>query len=251
MTITIKTLKRICVGLAIALILFAGWSIWSFFDYNAKKAKYEEGKRQSEQKIAAITAVAQHNYDAAVTEKKKADIAKKEKRNILIALKKEKEAHIETVEKIPEMVAEEVAEVTRSLINYGLGYTLTASDIYANAAGVQFTLVASQYNLEALYLLDFYATKQLPSMAKYITKQETQIFSLTTAYDTMKSGYLKLEEANKAHVAQDILDAKRIKYLEGQIGRAKFQATVKTVVAVGVGYAIVRWVVIPLFGGGK
>lgn len=249
MILSYKHLKVIAISLAISLILFAGWSIWTSVDYSKKKAKYEAGKLKSEREISALTAVAQHNYNVAVMERKKADILEKEKRNVLAALKEEKEAHAELVEKIPEMVAEEVAEATRSTINYGLGYTLTASDIYANAAGVQFTLVASQYNLEALYLLGFYATKQLPAMAKYIKKQETQIFSLTTAYDTMKTGYLEMEKANKVHVAQDILDAKRIKYLERQVGRAKFQATVKTVVAVGVGYCIVRYVIIPLFGG--
>jgi hypothetical protein len=244
MTLSLKHLKIIIISLAVALTLFAGWSIYTSADYNKKKAEFEQGKLEREVRIRVLTAEKEEAKAKAKLSAVAAEVAAKERDSVKSELVRAYKKQEENVEEIENMEPDELVRVTWRLLKMGM------EDIYRNPEGVQFSLAATKRLTIDLTYLDFYLNIEKPKLIKSDKKAKEEATYWHEAYATLSEGALKDAEGLIVELtAQVVEDDRQLKRAEKRIKQASFKATVKTVIAVGVGYAVVRWVVIPLFGG--
>ena len=241
---TLKHLKIIVIGLAIALILFAGWSIYTTGDYNKKKAEFEQDKVERETRVRILMAEKEEAKSEAKLSAAAAKVAAKERDSIKSELARAYKKQEERVEEIEVMEPDELVRVTQKLLEMGL------EDIYRNPEGIQFSLAASKRLVIDLTYLDFYLRTEKPKLIESDKKAKEEAVYWHEAYATLSEGALKDAEGIIVELREQIdEDNAQLRRAEKQIKRASFKATVKTVVAVGVGYAVFRWVIVPLFGG--
>ena len=150
MILSPKQVKSIIYGLAIILILFAGWSIYTSVDYGKKKVEFMEDKVEREGRIKTLTIEKAEAKTEARLSAKAAKVVAKERDLVLAELEKERKKHVIKVEKIEKMEPDEVVRVTQLLLEMGL------EDIYRNPEGVQFSLAAAKRCVLELTYLDFY-----------------------------------------------------------------------------------------------
>jgi len=244
MTLTLKQIKFIIVSLTVALILFAGWSIYTSVDYNKKKAEFVTDKVEREGRIRILTAEKEEAKSEAKLSAAAAEVAAKERDSVKLELARAYKKQEEKVEEVEKMEPDELVRVTQKLLEMGL------EDIYRNPEGIQFSLAASKRLVIELTYLDFYLNTEKPKLIASDKKAKEEAVYWHEAYATLSEGALKDAEGIIVELREQIVeDNIQLKRAEKQIKRASLQATVKTVVAIGVGVAVIKWVVIPLFGG--
>ena len=244
MTLSLKHLKIIIIGLAVALTLFAGWSIYTSVDYNKKKAEFEQDKINRGTRIRILEIEKAEAVSEAKLSAAAAKVAAKERDSVKSELARAYKKQEEKVEEIEKMEPDELVRVTQTLLEMGL------DDIYRNPEGVQFSLAATKRLTIKLTYLDFYLDIEKPKLIKADKKAKEEAVYWHEAYATLSEGALKDAEGIIVELREQIVDDDaQIRRQEKQIKRASFKATVKTVVAIGVGYAVFRWVIVPLFGG--
>jgi len=244
MTLSLKHLKIIIIGLAVALTLFAGWSIYTSVDYNKKKVEFEQDKIERGTRIRILEVEKAEAVSEAKLSAAAAKVAAKERDSVKSELARAYKKQEEKVEEIEKMEPNELVRVTQHLLQMGMEH------IYRNPEGVQFSLAATKRLTIDLTYLDFYLKTEKPKLIKSDKKAKEEAVYWHEAYATLSEGALKDAEGMIVELtAQVVEDDRQIKRAEKRIKQASFKATVKTVIAVGVGYAVVRWVVIPLFGG--
>jgi len=244
MTLSLRNLKVIVIGLAVALTLFAAWSIYTKAGYDKKTAEFEQDKLDREVRIRILTAEKAEAVSAAKLSAASAEVAAKERDSVTLELAQAYKKQEERVEEIEEMEPDELVRVTQTLLEMGL------EDIYRNPEGVQFSLAATKRLVLKLDYLDFYLNTEKPKLIKSDKKAKEEAVYWHEAYATLSEGALKAAEDTIVELRGQIDDDNaQIKRQAKQIKRASFKATVKTVIAVGVGYAVFRWVIVPLFGG--
>jgi len=242
MQLTLKHLKIIVVCLAVFFVLFGAWSIWNSVDYNKKKANFLKDKKEREGIIQTLTIEKEKAKTEAAISAEAAKVAAKERDKVRAELKEEREKVEEVVEEVERMEPGELVIVTQTLLKMGTEH------IYRNPEGVQFSLAATKRLTVELTYLDFYRETERPKLIASDKKAKEEAVYWHNAYATLSEGALKnCEETVKEQAEQIAEDDRQLKRAEKQIKRASFKATVKTVVAVGVGYVIVKEVIIPLF----
>lgn len=241
---TLKYLKIIVVGLAIALILFAGWSIYTTVDYNTKKAEFEQDKLEREVRVRILTAEKEEAKSEAKLSAAAAEVAARERDSVKLELERAYKKQEEKVEEIEKMEPDELVRVTQHLLQMGMEH------IYRNPEGVQFSLAASKKLVIELTYLDFYLNIEKPKLIESDKKAKEEAVYWHEAYATLSEGALKDAEGIIVELREQVVeDNVQLKRAEKRIKQVSLQATVKTVVAVGVGYAVFRWIIVPLFGG--
>ena len=244
MTLSLKHLKIIIIGLAVALTLFAGWSIYTTVDYNKKKAEFEQDKIDRGTRIRILEIEKAEAVSKAKLSAAAAEVVAKERDSVKLELARAYKKQEEKVEEIEKMEPDELVRVTQTLLEMGL------EDIYRNPEGVQFSLAATKRLVIKLDYLDFYLNIEKPKLIKSDKKAKEEAVYWHEAYATLSEGALKDAEGIIVELTEQVAeDDRQLKRAEKQIKWASFKATVKTVVAVGVGYAVFRWVIVPLFGG--
>jgi len=244
MTLSLKHLKIIIIGLAVALTLFAGWSIYTTVDYNKKKAEFEQDKIDRGTRIRILEIEKAEAVSEAKLSAAAAKVAAKERDSVKSELARAYKKQEKKVEEIEKMEPDELVRVTQKLLEMGL------EDIYRNPEGVQFSLAATKRLTIDLTYLDFYLNIEKPKLIKSDKKAKEEAVYWHEAYATLSEGALKDAEGIIVELREQVADDDRqLKRAEKQIKRASLKATVKTVVAIGVGYAVFRWVIVPLFGG--
>lgn len=150
------------------------------------------------------------------------------------------------IEKIEKLEPDELVRVTQSLLEMGL------KDIYRNPEGVQFSLAATERLVIDLTYLDFYLKIEKPKLIESDKKAKEEAVYWHEAYATLSEGALKKAEGVIVELREQIVeDNEQIRRAEKRIGQVKLITAVKTVVGVGIGYVIVKEIIIPLFSGGK
>lgn len=243
---TLKHLKIIVISLAVALILFGVWSVYTSVGYNKKKAEFEQDKMGREVRIRILTAEKAEAVSAAKLSAVAAKVAAKERDSVKLELEQAYKEQEEGVEEIEKMEPDELVRVTQKLLEMGI------EDIYRNPEGVQFSLAATKRLTIELTYLDFYLNIEKPKLIKSDKKAKEEAVYWHEAYATLSEGALKKAEETIVELTKQIVeDDRQIKRAEKRIKQVSLQATVKTVVVVGVGAALVKWVIIPLLFGGK
>lgn len=244
MILSPKSIKFIIAGLAFALILFAGWSIYNSVDYGKKKANFLQDKVERENRIKMLEIEKAEAKTEANLSAEAAKVVAKERDLVMLALEKEREKHIEKIEKVEKMEPDEVVSVAQRLLQLGMEH------IYRNPEGVQFSLVAAKQCVVSLTYLDFYLSTEKPALVKLGLKGVEEAKYWHEAYATLSEGALATAEGIIVELREQVAeDDAQLKRAEKQIKRASLKATVTTVVAVGVAVAVIKWIVIPLFGG--
>lgn len=246
MTLNLKHLKIIIIGLAVALTLFAGWSIYTSVDYNKKKVEFEQDKIDRGTRIWILEIEKAEAVSEAKLSAAAAKVAAKERDSVKSELARAYKKQEEKVEEIEKMEPDELVRVTQHLLEMGM------EDIYRNPEGVQFSLAATKRLTIELTYLDFYLNIEKPKLIKSDKKAKEEAVYWHEAYATLSEGALKKAEETIVELTDQVAeDKKQIERAEKRIKQVSLKATVKTVVAVGVGAALVKWVIIPLFFGGK
>lgn len=244
MKLTVKHLKIISICMGIVLLLFAGWSVLTTVGYNKKKADFLVDKREREKRIETLTIEREKAKTEAKLSAESAEVAAKERDDVRAELKTEREKHVVVVEEIERMEPDELVRVTWQLLKMGM------EDIYRNPEGIQFSLAAARRLTIDLSYLDFYLKIEKPKLIASDKKAKEEAVYWHEAYATLSEGALKDAEETIDELTDQIAeDDRQIKRVEKQIKRVSLQATVKTVIAVGVTAALVKWVFIPLLGG--
>lgn len=243
MTLSLKHIKFIIIGLAVALTFFAGWSIYTSVDYNKKKAEFEQDKIERGTRIRILELEKAEAVTAAKLSATAAKVAAKERDSVKSELARAYKKQEEKVEEIEKMEPDELVRVTQHLLEMGM------EDIYRNPEGVQFSLAATKRLTIDLTYLDFYLNIEKPKLIEADKKAKEEAVYWHEAYATLSEGALKDAEGVIVELKEQIVkDNRQIERAEKRIKQISLQATVKTVVAVGVGVAIVKWVIVPLLG---
>lgn len=241
---TLKHLKIIVIGLAVALTLFAGWSVYTSVDYNKKKAKFEQNKMEREVRIRILMAEKAEAVSEAKLSAAAAKVSAKERDSVKLELAQAYKKQEEKVEEIEVMEPDDVVRVSQHLLQMGMEH------IYRNPEGVQFSLAAMKRLTIDLTYLDFYLNTEKPKLIAADKKAKEEAVYWHEAYATLSEGALKKAEETIVELTEQIVEGDRqLKRAEKRLGQVKLVTAVKTGIAVGVGYVVFRWVIIPLFGG--
>ena len=182
---TLKQIKFIIVSLAVALILFAGWSIYTSVDYNKKKAEFEQDKIERGTRIRILEIEKAEAVSEAKLSAAAAKVAAKERDSVKSELTQAYEKQEEKVEEIEKMEPDELVRVTQHLLQMGMEH------IYRNPEGVQFSLAATKRLTIKLDYPDFYLNTEKPKLIKSDKKAKEEAAYWHEAYATLSEGALK------------------------------------------------------------
>jgi len=195
--------KTVTAILAVALILFATYSIFQTGDYWTKKKAFEKDKEKLQTQIDDWKKEADLYFDYAHKFKTNADAEAARRKELERELRETEKERKRLKSKVAKMKADEVISETVRVL--AIEFSITNDHIWKNVDGVQFTLRAARANLTTLMEWEYYKYESVPKYKKLIVSAASEIKDLRVSiywYDqALKAGIETvqlLEEQNKA-----------------------------------------------------
>jgi len=234
-------LKTVVIGLIVVLFLFFGYCFYADFNFSKKEAKFLKDKEARIAQVARLEVDKEKHKQNATHWKMEAEKLEVERDKIAESLREARERLEEEIVDIPNM------ELTELMVKIPIALNLPQKEVIIIDFGLGFSLLASQKTFTIFVEAEFYLKVEKPKLLDFAQKAEEETKHWRKAYTNLDVALTTSEEQVKELGKQVAKDQEMITTIKKKVKQASFKATVKTVIAVGIGYLIVKEVIIPLF----